>query len=223
MNPGLKQRLVGAVVLIALAVIILPMLLPGSGGSTMPMFGSNVPDAPGKHFEPIEIPLQVPPPAPQTEVAVVDQPQPGDVASNEKPQQPPVAAPAPTLTPAAVPAPVQPPASVPSPPQQASAPKPASQQAAAVKPATPAAAPHAPAEAWAVQLGSFSSSVNALTLQEKARKAGFRAYVEKVKSEQGSSYRVRVGPESSRERADALRARVQEKLKMSGMVVPHKS
>lgn len=218
MNPGLKQRLVGAVVLVALAVIFLPMLLPGNGGSTMPVFGSNVPSAPGTRFEPIEIPLQLPPAAPQTEVTVVDQPQPGDVASNEKPQQTPPVAPAAApaeSTPLPAPTPMV---------QQALPPKPTVQQpSSAATPVVTASAPRAPAEAWAVQLGSFSSSVNAITLQEKARKAGFRAYVEKVKGEQGSSYRVRIGPESSRERADALRARVQEKLKMSGMVVPHKS
>ncbi len=40
----LKQRLVGAVVLIALAVIFIPMLLSGGREMEMPVFGSNVPD-----------------------------------------------------------------------------------------------------------------------------------------------------------------------------------
>ena len=221
MNPGLKQRLVGGVVLVALAVIFLPMLLPGNSDSTMPLFGSNVPDAPNTRFEPIEIPLQLPPAAPQSEVTVVDQPQPGDVASNEKPQQPPVVAPPPM--PATAPAPAAP--ATPEAARASAASSAQQQTAAASRPAAkaPAPAPRAQAESWAVQLGSFSSSVNALSLQEKARKAGFRAYVEQIKGEQGSSYRVRVGPESSRERADALRGKVQEKLKMNGMVVPHKS
>ena len=39
----LKQRLVGAVVLIALAVIFIPMLLSGGREMEMPVFGSNVP------------------------------------------------------------------------------------------------------------------------------------------------------------------------------------
>jgi DedD protein len=202
MNPGLKQRLVGAVVLIALAVIFLPMLLPGNDGSTMPMFGSNVPDAPKTKFEPIEIPLQLPPAAPPNEVSVVDQPQPGDVASKEKPQLPEEAKPAATAPAASTP--------------------PAAPATPAAATSTPPAA-HPPANEWAVQLGSFSSSVNALALQEKVRKAGFRAYVEKVKSGQTTSYRVRIGPESSRERADALLKRVQSQLKMKGIVVPHQS
>ncbi len=40
----LKQRLVGAVVLVALAVIFIPMLLSGGREMEMPVFGSNVPD-----------------------------------------------------------------------------------------------------------------------------------------------------------------------------------
>lgn len=200
MNFGLKQRLVGAVVLIALAVIFLPMLLPGNSDSTMPLFSSNVPQPPNTRFEPIEIPLQVPPPAPQAEVAVIDTPQAGDAASDEPPQEAPSVAPVSAVTPT-------PPSALP--------PKPSPST-------TPPVAPRAPGEAWAVQLGSFSSSVNALALQEKARKAGFTAYVEKLKVGAGTSYRVRIGPESSRARADALRERVQEKLKMQGMVVPHK-
>ncbi|MFK5913139.1 MAG: SPOR domain-containing protein [Woeseiaceae bacterium] len=40
----LKKRLVGAVVLIALAVIFIPMLLGGGQKMEMPVFGSNVPE-----------------------------------------------------------------------------------------------------------------------------------------------------------------------------------
>lgn len=40
----LKQRLVGAVVLVALAVIFIPMLLSGGREMEMPVFGSNVPE-----------------------------------------------------------------------------------------------------------------------------------------------------------------------------------
>ena len=228
MNPGLKQRLVGAVVLIALAVIFLPMLLPGNGGSTMPRFGSNVPAEPGTRFVPIDIPLQTPPPAPSSQVSVVDQPQQGDVASNEKPQQPPLVAPAPSSAPVVPPAATAaPPVSAPAPLQQPATPHqpalgPQQPLAKQTPPAASAPSPRVPGEAWDVQLGSFSSSVNALNLQDKVRKAGFSAYVEKVKAEQGASYRVRVGPESSRDRAETLREQLQGKMKLSGIVVPHK-
>ncbi len=59
MDPVLKKRLLGAVVLIALAVIFLPMLIkgpaPGSGVSNVPM---NVPKEPDGQF--VEIPLATP-------------------------------------------------------------------------------------------------------------------------------------------------------------------
>lgn len=42
----LKQRLLGAVVLVALAVIFIPMLLSGGRDMEMPVFGSNVPERP---------------------------------------------------------------------------------------------------------------------------------------------------------------------------------
>lgn len=63
MEPVLKQRLIGAVVLVALAVIFLPMLIkgpaPDSGVSDVSM---KVPDEPAGQF--VEIPLTAPGEAP---------------------------------------------------------------------------------------------------------------------------------------------------------------
>ena len=65
MTPGLKQRLIGAAVLIALAVIFLPMLVKGpapeSGLPDMPL---RVPDAPGGDYKTVDLPLIAPAPAP---------------------------------------------------------------------------------------------------------------------------------------------------------------
>jgi len=61
MDTPLKQRLIGAVVLIALAVIFLPMLVkgpaPDSGVSDVPL---DVPAAPGGQYETRELPLVAP-------------------------------------------------------------------------------------------------------------------------------------------------------------------
>src|SRR5690348_4382933 len=61
MEPALKQRLVGAGVLVALAVIFLPMLVqgpaPDSGASSIPL---SVPDAPKGDFDTQELPLVEP-------------------------------------------------------------------------------------------------------------------------------------------------------------------
>ena len=73
MEPALKQRVIGAVVLIALAVIFLPMLIKGpapeSGASNVPL---ELPKAPGGDFETRELPLVTPGPAPATGIVGMD-------------------------------------------------------------------------------------------------------------------------------------------------------
>jgi len=63
MSPALKQRLIGAAVLIALAVIFLPMLVKGpapeSGLPDMPL---DVPDAPEGAYRTVDLPLVAPSP-----------------------------------------------------------------------------------------------------------------------------------------------------------------
>ena len=65
MDTALKQRLIGAVVLVALAVIFLPMLVkgpaPDSGVSDVPL---EVPAAPDGEYETRELPLVTPGNAP---------------------------------------------------------------------------------------------------------------------------------------------------------------
>lgn len=65
MEPALKQRLIGAAVLVALAVIFLPMLIKGpapeSGVADVPL---DLPDAPRGEYETRELPLISPGAAP---------------------------------------------------------------------------------------------------------------------------------------------------------------
>jgi cell division septation protein DedD len=65
MDTALKQRLIGAVVLVALAVIFLPMLIkgpaPDSGVSDVPL---DMPATPGGQYETRELPLVTPGNAP---------------------------------------------------------------------------------------------------------------------------------------------------------------
>ena len=65
MEPALKQRLIGAMVLVALAVIFLPMLIKGpapeSGASDVSL---KLPDAPPGDYETRELPLVTPGNAP---------------------------------------------------------------------------------------------------------------------------------------------------------------
>ena len=88
---------------------------------------------------------------------------------------------------------------------------------------TAAAAPARPAVAagFAVQIGALKSEMDANALRDRARGAGFAAYVERVNTEAGALWRVRIGPELQRANADKRRAEIKTRLQIDGNVVPH--
>ncbi|MBD9469678.1 SPOR domain-containing protein [Pseudoxanthomonas sp. PXM01] len=97
----------------------------------------------------------------------------------------------------------------------------------AVKPAAPApkpaetAKPAASGTGFAVQLGAFSNAADANALRDRARGAGFSAFVEQVRTDKGTLSRVRIGPVASRADADRLKTQVASKIGVDGMVRPH--
>lgn len=86
MDTALKQRLIGAVVLVALAVIFLPMLIkgpaPDSGVSDVPL---AVPATPGGQYETRELPLVTPGNAPAGGVVGMNNDAPSTTASEAVP------------------------------------------------------------------------------------------------------------------------------------------
>lgn len=201
MNEQIKQRLVGALVLVSLAVIFIPMLLDGDGQNTMPRYGSNIPSQPDIDFEPLNIPLQP--------VATPTQPPPR-VVLREEPASPEMASSTSSVT-----------TPEPETTKPASVAKPASTSTGATSPPTQ---PHSQglAEAWVVQVGSFGNSANALALRDKLRKAGFPAFVLKYQSDGKSNYRVRVGPELKRSKAESHQKRLQQAFSLKGIVMEHR-
>jgi cell division septation protein DedD len=85
MDTALKQRLIGAVVLVALAVIFLPMLIkgpaPDSGVSDVPL---DVPQAPDGQYETRELPLVAPAGVPNSGAVGLEgaAPRPGAMAAD---------------------------------------------------------------------------------------------------------------------------------------------
>ena len=71
MDINLKQRLVGAVVLVSLAVIFIPMILDGRDPSVNYITKSNIPPKPERDFVSRVIPLQ-PSPVPQPDPVEAD-------------------------------------------------------------------------------------------------------------------------------------------------------
>lgn len=77
--------------------------------------------------------------------------------------------------------------------------------------------------AWVVQLGSFNSKSNAKNLTDRLRTAGFKAFSREIKSAKGkSSTRVYVGPEYKQASAVKLSTKLEEKMKLKGIVLSYK-
>jgi cell division septation protein DedD len=87
-----------------------------------------------------------------------------------------------------------------------------------------AAAP-APANAtaavtgWSVQVGAYRVQADATAQRDKLRAGGFAAYVDTLRAEDGTFYRVRVGPEAQRANAEKLRESLRAKFGLVGNVV----
>jgi DedD protein len=200
MDQGLKERLVGAAVLVAIAVWLIPWVLDGPEADL---------EAPGGS---LQLPAAEEPMPMRTQtLRLGDVPEP----SVERPAAPPAALPTATVTAAAdtgrreVGEPKVPEvesrllaagteATAPAP-----APAPASTAAPAAK-SPPKPAPVAAATGdWLVQLGSFSAEANARRLAQQAGTYGFKAQVSSYTSGGKTLYRVRVGPQATRAAADA--------------------
>lgn len=205
MDPGIKQRLIGAAVLVALAVIFLPMLVqgpaPDSGVSDVPL---SMPDAPAGNFETRDLPLVTPGALPDggavgmSPAAPIFTPLPGGAAA-PTPQSAAVAASA-----SAAVAPGNGPAPAPAPLAQPSA------DAGTMFPAPTAAGD------YAVHVGSFSTAAGADQLIAALRSAQLPAYGEQGLVDGKPVWRVRIGPYASRADAEAARLRATQLRAMAG-------
>ena len=113
-------------------------------------------------------------------------------------------------------------------PETRPAPKPAAPKPEAAKPAVPersvttvSTAPAASSVGFAVQLGAFAHPADAIALRDKVRAAGFSAFTEQVRTDNGVLNRVRVGPVANRAAAEQLKTQVAAKIGIAGMVRPH--
>lgn len=236
MEKATRERLTGAVILVAALAILVPEMLSGPGKDARADAAADPMADTGPPLTTYELSLG-------TGAAAVRVPEPvGEViVAEERPRviatEPalPVAAEAPAPAPVAAsgaPASAQPrpaaanataPRSPPASPPPAA--RPATPAPPAARPATPApAAPAAAAPAatggWWVQLGSFSSEQNARGLATRVRGKGFAVDVSKVRSEGRDLFRVRAGPEKDRAAATALRSRLAAAGEQGTLVAP---
>ena len=196
MERALKERIIGAIVLVVFVVLVVPIfldgppadgeivsqrvLLPGQEGQDTKTVILN-----RERSDPIPVASRAKDPA--TEQANIPEPQ------VSKTVPPPV-------------------------PQRSTArveqePEPAAQTAA---PKTAVST----TGMWAVQLGSFSNKQNAEKLAADLRKLGYAAFLSQLKTSSGPLHRVRIGPQKDRESAEEMAARLL-KVNQEGQVVPH--
>jgi len=71
---------------------------------------------------------------------------------------------------------------------------------------------------WFVQVGTFGEEKNAISLQNKIRKQGFPVRITRKSSAKGLLYRVRVGPELDRKRAELLKVKVDKLNNMNAIL-----
>ena len=214
LDSAYKQRMVGALVLVALAVIFLPMLF-----SRQDEQRQVVVEAPAAPQAPAMPQVQVEPvvvPEPQT---LPEEPVPSDdeVAAQTTPAAPavPVQQSVPVVKPA--PAPVAPVVAA-KPAAPAPAPKPVAPQPAA--PGKPDVGqsridPNGLPISWSIQLASLANRESADALQKKLRAQGYNAY---IRSADGKN-RVFIGPLIERAEADRLRDLLGRQQNLNGFVV----
>jgi DedD protein len=98
------------------------------------------------------------------------------------------------------------------------APKP-TPSAATTTPVKPVAV--ATTSGFAVQLAAPAEESAALSLRDRARAAGFSAFVQRVDTVDGTRFRVRAGPVADHNAAEVMRDAISQKLGISGNIVAH--
>ena len=218
MDFALKQRLLGAAVLIALAIIFVPMFLGNSPPKeTSTIQNLDIPPVPERKFEIRTLPVEPnaqpagPPATSDDKVVTVDTRAPAtfeapDAAAAGK--NPP-AGQAATPSPPATAKPENTVAAAESkPPVTAAAPGKAEAASAAESKPVETAAATAPAGRFNVNLGVYADEAHAAALVARVKKAGYPAFAEATDYQGKPAQRVRVGPFADRAAAETARLKI---------------
>ena len=180
MERALKERIIGAAVLVLVVVLVVPVFLDGTPGGDE-IVSERVP-LPGQAEQ-----------KSQTVVLDRDRKDPVPAATGNAPAQEQEPPPKPIVKQA------EPETLKPDPEPEPA--KPAAEESAADASST---------GMWAVQLGSFGDQENAERLAADLRKQGFAAFLSQLSTSSGQLHRVRIGPQKDRESAEAMAARLQK-------------
>jgi DedD protein len=198
MDQNIKNRLVGIIVIFALAVIFLPMILDGSG-VRKDKFEVVIPPPPSVDANPefdtriIELNAEAEA-IPELEQRFVD-----EVSSAEQ---------------------VEPKSAT----KETSAKKKADSEVAKA-PASPTAAVEPTkvgGDSWVLQVGSYQDRKKALVQRDKLRKSNVSAvFIEQFNVNQKPSYRVRLGPFINREQTRVAQNKIKAKHDIDGIIMKY--
>ncbi len=197
MEKALKERIIGAIVLVAVAVLVVPVFLDGPPDESE-MTSERVP-MPGQgeqKNQTVVLDRDRDDPVPAQSIATAERDEPTTDSTTDS--APPVQAK----------------------PEQQRAESTEPQAPPESTTAAPARYAGSATGMWAVQLGSFSNKENAEKLAADLRKQGFAAFLSQLPTPSGQLHRVRIGPQKDREAADAMAVRLQ-RAGHTGKVLPH--
>lgn len=217
-----RRRLIGAVTLVTIMVVTLPMVLDGEPKQSGQDIVINIPpQTSGNEFSSKIVPVPEQPiakqaqePAPVLAPTAPSAPQPQLMAKKAETQPAGIEEKKPEVPPAAQSAKAEEPGGK-KPAAAAVEPQPKPKEAAPQdkRKDEKSAAAKQDGGPYVVQLGAFANAANAKERQAKLTALKIKFYTETVKTPSGDKLRVRAGPYATRQEAE----RVQAKLKASGI------
>lgn len=197
--------MIGAIVLTALAIIILPMLLDGSAEDRARVI-ARIPEPPAIELKRLTV----------ADIdAKMNRMEAQSAASMPKTSAPPISTPTSSATPGTEVAGTS---------QSGSAASNQKDTGAAV-PEVAAADNGAALDednlpiSWSLQLGSFKHPENALKLRAQLREASYKAYILQARTDEGEMYRVLVGPMLQKNRLADIGQQIESKFDLKGQIV----
>jgi DedD protein len=178
MDRALKERVIGAIVLVGVAVLVVPVFLDGRSDDTQVI--SKAVALPGQNQQQSAM---------QTVVLNRDRQEPVPASTPPPAEQKPQ------------PVKIEPPQAKPDAKKETVV-------ASQIADSGPDVTPESATGMWAVQLGSFSNQQNAERLAADLRKQGYAAFLSKLDTGSGALHRVRIGPQKDRESAESVAARL---------------
>ncbi|MCU7958715.1 MAG: SPOR domain-containing protein [gamma proteobacterium symbiont of Bathyaustriella thionipta] len=235
MDKQLKQRLIGAAVLMSLIVIFVPMLVTAPPKVNDDFKDDIIPQQPQHSLSRNVLPEaneQVPQAAFVSEAVVVAESSrtsaQAEVDTEAETDSEELVLPSPSIQPQVTKPPVHKAAAAKKPllakdkSRAKSKPEPdkkTAQAPQAKKQQKPSKSTREGLTAWVIQVGSFSTQEKADKLKQKIHKAGFPVFAEQSWVKNRNVFRVRIGPELDRKRAEKMLADLKKKLKISGIIV----